>query len=260
MVDASKAIRHGDVRMVASLVNQFFGTQPAYSSYAMLILVSHRRVQGWDSDAIAEDHRMCYFAGLWNSLDVAMEGGALVVDLLGVHREQQESEHSPPTLRSRSPCASWVHPLHRRLVRGLFLAPHHHDPKRNAAQFCILGCGGVSQSSFLIKSRGFASSGASGTYISLVEVGRWIRHSSDEAFVSPYEDNTVLALYRILAGQALSCWTGELDERIVGRCICAMYSVTRLDESSVCVVSPPNEGWHTHRCVTKIFTPKFVAY
>ena len=42
----------------------------------MLILVSHRRVQGWDSDAIAEDHRMCYFAGLWNSLDVAMEGGA----------------------------------------------------------------------------------------------------------------------------------------------------------------------------------------
>ena len=76
MVDAGKAIRHGDVRMVASLVNQFFGTQPAYSSYAMLILVSHRRVQGWDSDAIAEDHRMCYFAGLWNSLDVAMEGEA----------------------------------------------------------------------------------------------------------------------------------------------------------------------------------------
>ena len=28
-----KAIRHGDVRMVASLVNQFFGIQPAYSSY-----------------------------------------------------------------------------------------------------------------------------------------------------------------------------------------------------------------------------------
>ena len=107
---------------------------------------------------------------------------------------------------------------------------------------------------------GFAYSGASGTYISFVEVGCWIRHSSGEAFVSPYEDNTVLALYRILAGWALSCWTGELDERIVGRCICAMYSVTRLDESSVCVVSPHNEGWHTHRCVTKIFTPKFVAY
>ena len=125
MVDASKAIRHGDVRMVASLVNQFFGTQPAYSKYAMLILVSHRRVQGWDFDAITED-----FAGLWNSLDVAMEGEALVVDLLGVHREQQESEHSSPTLRS-------LPPLHRGLVRGSFPAPHHHDPNEMLLNFAF---------------------------------------------------------------------------------------------------------------------------
>ena len=46
-----------------------------------------------------------------------------------------------PTLRSRSPCASWAPPLHRGLVRGSFPAPHHHDPNETLLNFCILGYG-----------------------------------------------------------------------------------------------------------------------
>ena len=55
-------------------------------------------------------------------------------------------EHSSPTLRSRSPCASWAPPLHRGLVRGSFPAPHHHDPNEMLPNFSNLGHGGVSQS------------------------------------------------------------------------------------------------------------------
>ena len=42
-----------------------------------------------------------------------------------------------PTLRSRSPCASWAPPLHRGLVRGSFPAPHHHDPNGMLPNFQI---------------------------------------------------------------------------------------------------------------------------
>ena len=42
-----------------------------------------------------------------------------------------------PTLRSRSPCASWAPPLHRGLVRGSFPAPHHHDPNEMLPNFQI---------------------------------------------------------------------------------------------------------------------------
>ena len=63
---------------LASLVNQYFGSHLAYSSYTMpLTLACHRLVQGWDSDVIAEDHHMfckCYFAAMWDSLHVAAPG------------------------------------------------------------------------------------------------------------------------------------------------------------------------------------------
>ena len=42
-----------------------------------------------------------------------------------------------PTLRSRSPCASWAPPLHRGLVRGSFPAPHHHDPNEMLPNFAF---------------------------------------------------------------------------------------------------------------------------
>ena len=42
-----------------------------------------------------------------------------------------------PTLRSRSPCASWAPSLHRGLVRGSFPAPHHHDPNEMLPNFQI---------------------------------------------------------------------------------------------------------------------------
>ena len=47
------------------------------------------------------------------------------------------SPHSFPTLRSRSPCASWAPPLPRGLVRGFFPAPHHHDPNGMLPNFQI---------------------------------------------------------------------------------------------------------------------------
>ena len=45
--------------------------------------------------------------------------------------------HSLPTLRSRSPCASWAPSLHRGLVRGSFPAPHHHDPNEMLPNFAF---------------------------------------------------------------------------------------------------------------------------
>ena len=54
---------------------------------------------------------------------------------------QFQHHQSLPTLRSRSPCASWA-PLHRGLVRGSFPAPHHHDPNETLPNFQILGHGG----------------------------------------------------------------------------------------------------------------------
>ena len=47
------------------------------------------------------------------------------------------SPHSSPTLRSRSPCASWAPTLHRGLVRGSFPAPHHHDPNEMLPNFAF---------------------------------------------------------------------------------------------------------------------------
>ena len=44
---------------------------------------------------------------------------------------------SRPTLRSRSPCASWAPPLHWGLVRGSFPAPHHHDPNETLPNFAF---------------------------------------------------------------------------------------------------------------------------
>ena len=52
-------------------------------------------------------------------------------------------EQPSPTLRSRSPCASWAPSLHRGLVRGSFPAPHHHDPNEMLPQFSNLGHGGL---------------------------------------------------------------------------------------------------------------------
>ena len=51
---------------VASLVNQCFGSHPAFCSFTMLlILTSHRWVQGRDSDMIAKDmFCKCYFAAM----------------------------------------------------------------------------------------------------------------------------------------------------------------------------------------------------
>ena len=44
---------------------------------------------------------------------------------------------SRPTLRSRSPCASWAPPLHRGLVRESLNAPHHHDPNEMLPNFAF---------------------------------------------------------------------------------------------------------------------------
>ena len=44
---------------------------------------------------------------------------------------------SRPTLRSRSPCASWAPPLHWGLVPGSFPAPHHQDPNETLLNFQI---------------------------------------------------------------------------------------------------------------------------
>ena len=38
--------------------------------------------------------------------------------------------------------------LHRRLVRGLFPAPHHHGPNEMLLNFCILGHGGCTWQGF----------------------------------------------------------------------------------------------------------------
>ena len=53
------------------------------------------------------------------------------------HGHPEHRRHFSPTLRSRSPCASWAPPLHRGLVRGSFPAPHHHDPNEMLPNFQI---------------------------------------------------------------------------------------------------------------------------
>jgi len=56
---------------LAGLANQYIGSHITYSSYSMtLALATHRMVNGWDPDVIAEDHHMfvkCYFAPLWEA-------------------------------------------------------------------------------------------------------------------------------------------------------------------------------------------------
>ena len=43
---------------LASLVNQHFGSHPAFSSHTSHHVVCYRLLQGWESDVIAKDHRM----------------------------------------------------------------------------------------------------------------------------------------------------------------------------------------------------------
>ena len=66
-----------------------------------------------------------YFAAMWGSLDVPAPCDC------------SSAIKPSPTLRSRSPCASWAPPLHRGLVRGSFPAPHHHDPNETLPNFSI---------------------------------------------------------------------------------------------------------------------------
>jgi len=56
---------------LGGLANQYMGSHITFSTYSMtLALASHRMVDGWDPDVIAEDHHMfvkCYFAPLWEA-------------------------------------------------------------------------------------------------------------------------------------------------------------------------------------------------
>jgi len=66
---------------LAGLANQQFSPHFSYSAYSTtLALASHRFVDGWDRDVIAEDHHMfckCYFASIWDQLEVSeTESGA----------------------------------------------------------------------------------------------------------------------------------------------------------------------------------------
>jgi hypothetical protein len=62
---------------LSGLANQRFGTHITFSTYSMtMALVSHRQVDGWDTDVIAEDHHMfckCYFASLWEEVSSMRE-------------------------------------------------------------------------------------------------------------------------------------------------------------------------------------------
>ena len=57
------------------------GYHAAYSSYILpLTLACYRLRQSRDSDVVAEDHHMfykCYFAAVWNSLDVPAPGDCI---------------------------------------------------------------------------------------------------------------------------------------------------------------------------------------
>jgi len=63
---------------LAGLANQRVGVHFCFSSYSLtLALASHRVIQGWDPDVIAEDHHMfckCYFASIWEQLDALRTG------------------------------------------------------------------------------------------------------------------------------------------------------------------------------------------
>jgi len=63
---------------LAGLANQKFSPHFSYSSYSVtLAMASHRFVDGWDRDVIAEDHHMfckCYFASIWEQLDALRTG------------------------------------------------------------------------------------------------------------------------------------------------------------------------------------------
>merc|ERR1740121_370803 len=63
---------------LAGLTNQRFAPHFAYSAYSLtLALASHRFVEGWDRDVIAEDHHMfckCYFASMWEQLEAFTNG------------------------------------------------------------------------------------------------------------------------------------------------------------------------------------------
>jgi len=60
---------------LAGLANQQFSPHFSYSAYSTtLALASHRFVDGWDRDVIAEDHHMfckCFFASIWDQLEVS---------------------------------------------------------------------------------------------------------------------------------------------------------------------------------------------
>jgi len=56
---------------LAGLANQRVGVHFCFSSYSLtLALASHRVIQGWDPDVIAEDHHMfckCFFGAMWEA-------------------------------------------------------------------------------------------------------------------------------------------------------------------------------------------------
>lgn len=62
---------------VSGLANQAFCTHFCFSSYSLtLALANHRKVRGWDTDVVAEDHHMfikCFFAPLWEQVEAQCE-------------------------------------------------------------------------------------------------------------------------------------------------------------------------------------------
>lgn len=58
---------------LSGVSNQRFGTHMCFSSYSLpLALANHRKIRGWDTDVIAEDHHMftkCFFASLWDQVE-----------------------------------------------------------------------------------------------------------------------------------------------------------------------------------------------
>mmetsp|Transcript_43678 Transcript_43678/g.117076 ORF Transcript_43678/g.117076 Transcript_43678/m.117076 type:complete len:366 (+) Transcript_43678:1-1098(+) len=65
---------------LAGLANQKLSPHFSYSTYSFtLAMGSHRFVDGWDRDVIAEDHHMfckCYFASIWEQLEALTSGSS----------------------------------------------------------------------------------------------------------------------------------------------------------------------------------------
>ncbi|CAK0882456.1 unnamed protein product [Prorocentrum cordatum] len=99
---------------LAGLANQKLSPHFSYSTYSFtLAMGSHRFVDGWDRDVIAEDHHMfckCYFASIWEQLEALTSGSS---------QQQCAAEGAASHLRLRPvflPAISYSR-LGRRLVR-----------------------------------------------------------------------------------------------------------------------------------------------